>query len=109
MLTKAHDEIVLSSVPRVDQRKAQEITSLNAKSARNSCTFLQDLIEIWHVMWCVSTGIVLGILRKYKRILFFRKRSCAATRMAFLKSALQWNEGESHLLMRKCAIDHKLI
>ena len=75
---KVQDALVLSSVSHKALRQVQENASLTAKSTKKSCTFLRDLPETWCVSWYDSTGVVLGILRKYKRILYFCKISCTA-------------------------------
>ena len=73
---KLQDSRALSSMSEKEPRKSQKNASLTATSARKSCNFLWDLIDVWHVIWYVSAGFVLGILRKHKRILHFCKRSC---------------------------------
>ena len=80
---KAQVSLVLSSVPRKERRKVQEKTSLTAKSARKSCTFLRDLVTTWRVVWHDSAGSDLGSLRKYKNILCFVEKPGAATRVSF--------------------------
>ena len=44
---------------------------IDRKCTRKPCAFLRNLIEIWCVIWHVSAGIVLGVLRKRKKIFLF--------------------------------------
>ena len=66
-----------------EPRKVQENVSLTTKSTSKSCSFLRDLAKTWHTIWHDSAGIVLGILRKHKKILHFCKRPGTEMHVSF--------------------------